>query len=187
MKTILAVTVAVCLTSTAAFAQTLIGSQVVGSFPFSGGPNQFALSSGDVPAGYGNSTGQPVTITAGIITFGASGDSGFLNAVDFTATTMTVSESVPLDSGEIGWTMTFTDPAFGGITKVSDNFPNGGTDALFSGDTITLQDSGGTANGEAGRHATTFTATYDIAVVPEPSTIALCLFGASAFLIRRRK
>ena len=83
--------------------------------------------------------------------------------------------------------MTFTGPAFAGITEVSDTFPSGGATASLSGGTITISVPEFLAVG-------TFQGVYNVTVtptaaIPEPGTLALLAPGVLPLLgrVRRRR
>lgn len=190
----LAALTAVCLDNTAVRAADLFGTQVTGDYEFGYGAtpgvfNLFDPANGFVPAGYGKSGGTAVTINPGTITFGISDPPMFNLTADFTGTTLTVSESgfgSLLLPPILGWTMTFTDPAFAGVSTTFDSFPNSGVTTSFSGDTITLEEysllelTKGTVD----------TATFDIdAAVPESATTAglLALALAGLEVLKRSK
>lgn len=169
----------------------LTGTQVTGSLIFGGsGPNFFDPASGFVPNGYLNKTeGTTVTIAEPGIEFGFA-DAANTDIANFTANQLTVTDVVG-SLGAAPWTMTFTDPSFSSIEKISDSFTHGGITSSLAGDTITLSWAG--LSNDNINTAATFTAVFNVgsgtSAVPEPGTIALfatsSLTGA-AFLLRRR-
>jgi hypothetical protein len=88
--------------------------------------------------------------------------------------------TAPLGSGG-AISMNFTDLAFQGLTLVAlaDSFPNGGFTGTLSGDGIALAWSGVTLSGGV-EGDNSFSATFDITTVPEPSGIAF-FYLASLF------
>jgi hypothetical protein len=185
MKAILALAVSVFVTSTSAFAQ-LAGTSDTGTFTPSGGGypggNYFDpafLSAnpsigGFVPAGYANASSPTITIAAGDNTF-AYQDAYNLDTADFNGSTLTVTDAMN-ENGALPWTMTFTDPAFTGISAVSNNFINGGINASISGDVITLQWDGSYGPDEyvlRGTYTADFNVNSSAAAPDGASTIAL--------------
>jgi len=184
MKMTLALAAAVALTSTTAFAQ-LAGTSVTGVFTPSGGGypggNYFDPAfltanpsiGGSVPAGSANIISPTITIAAGDNTFGFQ-DQYNLDTADFNGGTLTVTDAMN-QNGALPWTMTFTDPVFTGITPVSDDFINGGVNALLAGDVITLTWAG-SYSPDYVLHGT-YTAVFDVSsssAVPDgASTVAL--------------
>jgi hypothetical protein len=186
MKLKLAVALSALVISAAANAQ-LAGTQVNGSLQFSGGgPNYFDPGNGFVPAGYGNSTGQPVTIGSGT-EFGFA-DGQNTDTANFTDAQLIITDIVSSDIGNAQSTYSFTSltpGAFTGLTLASSSFPVGYTYALV-GDTITLDFNGFSG---AGTYVTTFNVATAVANVPEPATWAMMLigFGAIGWQLRRRR
>jgi hypothetical protein len=161
----------------------LTGTEVNGSLQFNGGGNNyFDPANGFVPAGYGNSAGQPVTIGSGT-EFGFQ-DNANTDTADFTDSQLIIGDAVGGD-GAAPWEMTFTSlsGAFGGLSLASSNFD--GLTYSLAGNTITIDWAGGSAAD------TNYTATFDIAPagVPEPATWAMMLvgFGAIGLGMRRRR
>ncbi|MGA3178937.1 MAG: hypothetical protein ABSF38_01195 [Verrucomicrobiota bacterium] len=156
MKTILAVTAAACLASPATIAQGLIGSSVSGDLTFGTNTvNMFDPANGSyyypvvttIPAGDAN-TSSPynVPITAPSITFGALADygpedpDGELDMATLTGNQLTVGVD-DYTGNASALKMTFTDPAFAGMTLTlvgAEDFNNGGLNASLVGDTITI-------------------------------------------------
>jgi hypothetical protein len=163
---------------------TLLGTQVNGSLTFSGGgPNYFLAGNGFVPAGYGNSAGQPVTIGSGT-EFGFA-DSANTDTANFTDTQLIITDIASGD-GNSQSTYSFTSltpGAFAGLTLASSSFPVGFTYGLV-GDTITLDFNG--FNG-AGTYVTTFNVATAVGSVPEPATWAMMLLGFAAIGISVRR
>lgn len=164
----------------------LNGVEVNGSLQFNGIPvNYYDSSNGFVPAGYGNSGGQPVTIGAGI-EFGFI-DGANQDTADFTDTQLFISDAL-FGLGAAPWEMSFTSltaGAFGGLSLVSDGF-NPGLNYGLLGDTITINWAGTDSF-----DVVTYDAVFDITAasgVPEPATWAMMLlgFGAIGFAMRRR-
>lgn len=180
------------LLAASAFAVTpahasLLGVQVNGSLTFgSNTTNYFLPANGFVPAGYGNTAGQPVTIGNPIIEFGFD-DGANLDTADFTATQLIVRDLVQTAGGNNSWQMTFTSltpGAFGGLSLVTSSFNPGLTFGLAA-DTITINWAGGTFQAN-----TDYTAVFDLAsgAVPEPATWAMMIsgFGLIGATMRRR-
>jgi len=129
-----------------------VGTSVSGSITFGGGgTNYFDPSNGFVPAGYLNTAGPTVSISASLPEFGFQ-DNANTDTADFTGTTLTVTDACVANS--IDWEMIFTDSAFTSLNKTTDSFP-GGVTATFSNNTITLDWNGTNTPG-------TFTATFDV-------------------------
>jgi len=166
----------------------LIGTSVTGQLLFNGSStNYFESANGFVPAGYGNSglgTSTTVTIGAGIIEFGYN-DSLNADTVDFTGTTVTLTDVT--GEGSIKANYVFTDTAFSGLnlSLVSNNFPSGFS-ATLVGDVLTLSapsfNSGGAYTAEYSFAST------PVASTPEPSSVILLLTTllAVAFVARKR-
>jgi hypothetical protein len=179
--TIIALLAATAFVSTSANA-ALLGRQVNGTINFGSNPlNYYDPANGFVPAGFGNSSGQPVTIGGGV-EFGFD-DGANRDTADFSDTQLTIRDEV--FSNALNWTQTFTlvgGPAFSSIALVSDSFVPGLTWTLNSG-TITINWAGtGSPND--------FTAVFDVGVnaVPEPASWALMIggFGLVGAAMRRR-
>ena len=203
---ILALAAAVLVTNTAAFAN-LVGTTGTGVFTPQGGgylpgnyfdPAFLSLnypSVASVPPGSANISSPTVTIAAGDNIFGYH-DQYNTDTADFNTSsgTLRVSDAMYGGSGALPWNMTFTDPAFTGITSVTDNFINGGLNASITGDVITLAWAG--SYGPVYALNGTYTAVFNVTsssstAVPEPTTMiagALLLlpFGASKLRLLRK-
>lgn len=174
----------IAILSTAANAQ-LNGRQVNGTINFGAGSlNYYDPANGFVPAGFGNTSGQPVTIGGGI-EFGFQ-DGANRDTADFTDTQLILGDEV--FSAASSWTQTFTlfggDP-FSSLSLVSDSFVPGLTYSLNAG-TIEINWNGTSAPND-------FRAVFDVGAgagaVPEPATWALMIggFGLVAGAMRRRR
>lgn len=123
----------------------LIGTQVTGSLTFSGGVNNyFDPAQGFVPGADLNSAGATVTVSATDTEFGFQ-DGSNTDTADFTGSQLIVEDSQH-GIGSYAFEMTFTDPAFANIAKVSDTFNDGGISGVMNGDVITLTWAGNAAN-----------------------------------------
>ena len=176
MKLGLAFACAMLAASGAADAQ-LAGNQVNGSVTFNGGTtNFFDPANHFVPAGYGNSTGLPVTI--GSETEFAIGATQNLDTADFSDTQLTITDNVLSTGSNAAFEMQFTSLTpglFEILTLDSNNFT--GLTYGLSGDTITIDWTGGAV--EQGQ---VFQAVFNLipGAVPEPSTWATMLLGFAA-------
>lgn len=168
--------------STAANA-SLNGRQVTGTINFGANPNNYYdPANGGVPAGFGNATGLPVTIGAGV-EFGYQ-DGANRDTADFSDTQLTITDEV--FSNAIDWQQTFTligGPAFTTLSLVSDGFVPGLTYSLNAG-TIQINWAGTLA-------PNSFTAVFNVGTgpaVPEPASWALMIggFGLMGAALRRR-
>lgn len=179
--------VAIALLAGAAMLSTaangaLLGQQVNGSIMFGANPlNYYDPANGFVPAGYGNTTGQPVTIGA-ITEFGFQ-DGANRDTADFTDTQLIIRDEV--FAGAANWQQTFTlvgGPVFTSLTLVSDAFIPGLTFGLNAG-TITINWAGTNAPND-------FRAVFDVGIeaIPEPATWAMMIggFGMVGAAMRRR-
>ena len=170
MKTLrLLFAAAMVLLSTPAWA-VLVGSSVTGTLQFGGsGPNYFDPANGFVPGTTLNTSGITVTISASATEFGYL-DTANNDLANFTTTQLIITDAVGA-SGASSWKMTFTSPAFTGISLVGSNFS--GLTASFANNVITLNWGGTSTTG------TTYTATYDVntpgAAVPDGGSTALLL------------
>ena len=180
----LAALAALGLAAAPARAAVLDGTSVTGSLTFNSDPtNNFAPGNGNnyVPAGYGNSSSDTVTISDTQTEFGY--DDGFnRDTTDFTDAGLTI-QDVSANGHNSDTTYSFTDTAFSGgkFLPVSNSF-NGGTTYSLTGDTFAFFDPGANDQG-------TFRAVFSFtpapgtpAAVPEPSTIAPFALGALGLL-----
>jgi hypothetical protein len=166
-------------------ANVLIGSSVTGALYFGVNPtNYFDPANNYVPAGYLNDMSTTVTISAPAVEFGFA-DANNTDIVNFSAAQFTVEDVLSSTAGGIDspFTMTFTDPAFAGLTlnQVSDSFPNGGLSVFLTGTKITATWGGGQVNANDD-----FTSTSTYQLVPEPSTWALLGLSAGAVALALR-
>ena len=157
----------------------LAGTSVTGSLTFSGDPsNYFDPGYGFVPStGYLNTSSTTVAISNSAVEFGYD-DGGNRLSADFTDAQLSVNDLVESAGSNLGWQMTFSDPAFAGesLFLVSDSLPLSGYSV--TGDLITLNYAGGSVT--AGQN---LTATFAITSTPEPSTAgALVLSGFAALV-----
>ncbi len=164
----------------------LVGTQVYGTLAFGTyySINRFDPSYGGY-AGSLNTVSDPVTISPTATEFGY-GPGGNIDTADFTGSQLIVGDNVletGTNSGSPNWTMTFTSTAFGSLSlsKVSDNFLNGGVTGVLNGDVITLTWAGeqfSVVNQEA---------IFNLTPVPEPTTMALACLGGLASLVAFRR
>ncbi len=154
----------------------LIGTTVTGTLEFNVIPtNFFDPANNGVPGtGYLNSAdafdSATVVIAPSPTTYGFS-DPANLDTANFSATQLTVTDTVYPNYGAVTWTMTFTDSAFTSLTQVSDNFLNGLSSSL-TGDLITLTWGGSPISSDG----VTYTAVFDVdgpAPSPEPNTLVV--------------
>ncbi len=167
-------------------AATLVGTSVTGSLIFSGDPsmtNYFDPINGFAAPGALNfiDNSSTVTISSTAVEFGY--DDGVSNAfsADFTDHQLTITDMVEGTGTNFGFNMTFSDPAFSGQYLIPVNSLTliesySSADGIF-----TLSSPGGSVT--AGE---TFTDTFNVAPVPEPSTqgfvcVALLALGTLAF------
>ena len=158
----------------------LLGTQVTGAMLIGGGPpNYFDPTFGYVNGPYGtfpggslNAAGTTVTISSSAIEFGFM-DGANTDSADFTGSQLILTD-VSL-GGSVGITYTFTDTAFAGLSKVSDNFLGGGITGVLSGNTITLTMPAFNTGGN-------YQAIFNVTPVPEPTVFTLVGFGVAALV-----
>lgn len=170
----------------AGHAASLVGTSVTGSLVFSGDPsmtNYFDPVNGFAAPGAQNfiDNSSTVTVSSTAVEFGY--DDGVSNAfsADFTNHQLIITDTVEGTGTNFGFNMTFTDSAFLGQNLIPVNSLTLIDSYSSAGGVFTLSSPGGSVT--AGE---TFTDTFDIASVPEPSTqgldcLALLAFGALAF------
>jgi hypothetical protein len=140
---IVAAAAVACVSGGAAKAATLVGTQVAGGLYFPGRlQNYFDSANGFVPAGYLNTTGTTVTISATAVEFGYSDGTAVITA-DFTGNQLMVTDEPQYTATYLPLQLVFTNTAFTNLTAGADSFPNGGVAASLSGDVITLAWAGG--------------------------------------------
>jgi hypothetical protein len=184
---------------------SLLGTSVTGAeYDVSGTPgtfsstNYFDPANDLVPAGYGNSASDIVTITDPGVEFALLYSGGIDRVTaDFTASGLSVNELVNYSGGLTGFRLVFTDTAFAGLnlTKTSDTFGNGGFTSSLSGDTLTLTVGPNCILGPGCSWAQSSTATWTLSgsspppTTPEPATVWLMLagLGGMGFLGMRRR
>jgi hypothetical protein len=141
------------------------GTPVTGTLQFAGGgQNAFDPANNGVPSGYANSSSPTVTLVSGdnIFDYGKTGSYNY-DSADFNGGTLTVRD-IMNGSGADPWVMTFTDPAFTGISKVSDNYINGGITPSIIGDEITLTWAGSYSPTDV--LSGTYTAVFNVTGIP---------------------
>jgi hypothetical protein len=155
-----------------------VGTTVTGSLDFDADNINFYIpANGFVPAGYQNSAGAQDSNTVVIVGGNEFGFSDGLNTdvtsfsnTGFTFTDTSITAGPPPNLNII---LTFTDPAFTGVSLISSTFP--GLTFAISGDQITVDiPSLNTSAGEV------LTASFNVtstSSVPEPSTYGLMLIG----------
>jgi hypothetical protein len=116
----------------------------------------------------------------------------FSVTADFTGSTLQIAKNYA-DSGLAGFEMTFTDPAFAGLTltKTHDSFQNGGMTANLVGDTLTLVTAPDCIIGPGCGFSVDSqdTATFNLTPVPLPADAWLLLTGLGGLGVfaRRRR
>jgi hypothetical protein len=123
---------------------TLIGTRVTGELYFVGWPqNSFDPANGQVPAGYLNTAGTTVTISASAVEFGYF-DGTVTVTADFSDTQLVVTDHVLLTGAHYNpIQLVFSNTAFSSLATASDSFPSGGMTSTLSGNVITLNWAGG--------------------------------------------
>jgi len=186
----------------AAWGTAILGSTVTGDINFGGGStNLYDPANGSVPAtGYLNSpdsfNSPTVVISSGTPTFGFN-DGFNLDVSDFSNGTQLVFTDTSLSgsfASNATITLTFTDPAFAGISLVSSTFS--GLTYGIVGDVITINITaftGGTQSTSqplVGFATSPFlTATFNVSTTttPEPSSFAMLAAGSAFLFWLRRK
>lgn len=143
---------------------------------------------GGVPAGYGNSGGQPVAVGAGV-EFGYQ-DSATLDTADFTFNSLVITSVIAADAGgAASWTQTFTTDTpgfFNGLILTNDTFLDGVIWGVV-GNKLTVSWGGTDFPGTTG----TATFSFDgVAPVPLPAALPLfatILVGGGLVAWRRRR
>ena len=154
----------------------LVGTTVTGSLDFdSDNKNFYMPASGFVPAGFQNSAGAQNSNTVVIVGGNEFGFSDGLNTdvTSFSSTGFTFTDTAITAGPNLNIILTFTDPAFTGVSLISSSFP--GLTFAISGDQITVDIPALTVSaGEV------FKASFNVAStspVPEPSASGLLLIG----------
>jgi MYXO-CTERM domain-containing protein len=172
----------------------LIGSQVTGSLQFTAppptGPNYYDPANGYVngpsgvfPGGSLNSAGTTVAISGSSIEFGFH-DGANTDSADFTGSQLTITD---IDVGGANpWTMIFTDSAFTSLSKVSDNFINGGLTGVLVGDVLTVN-WGGDPNFTGGDFQAVFDVNSNSTAPDGGSTLLLLSLAAIALVWLQRR
>jgi hypothetical protein len=150
----------------------VIGTTAVGNLIFGTAPaNYFDPVNGYVPSAYSNSVSNAVVLGDPAQDFGFD-DGVNLDVADFTDTQVHISDTAESAGTNNPWTMTFTDPAFSGISLVSSTFTPGFTYGIV-GNTLVFNYAGGDASGLQ-------LAVFDlngVSAVPELQTYALLAAG----------
>jgi hypothetical protein len=193
---------------------SLVGSTVTGGLFYATSPGVFDtynfldpannngngdFNGGVVPVGFGNSSSPTTKIVDPGIEFGLLSGGGtvaspgiFSVTADFTGSTLQIAKNYA-DSGLAGFEMTFTDPAFAGLTltKTHDSFQNGGMTANLVGDTLTLVTAPDCIIGPGCGFSVDSqdTATFNLTPVPLPADAWLLLTGLGGLGVfaRRRR
>ncbi len=173
------------LTVNTADASLLIGTSVTGTLNFGSATNYFDSANGFVPAtGYLNTSSTTVPISQPQIEFGYQ-DGANQDSANFTDSQLYIEDQYFGTIGDLPFTMSFTDPAFAGITLTPtiSNFPNA-LSASIAGTTITV-----TGPAQSFPANTSYIAVYNISSspTPEPATGAVGLGLLSLCTLRRRK
>lgn len=167
---------------------SLIGTTVTGDLNFAGGTTNFYdPANGFVPAtGYQNSPDakdSPTVIIVGGNEFGFE-DGANLDVTSFSATGFTFTDTPIATTNNASITLTLTNTAFASVTEVTNSFP--GLTFGVAGDVITLNIPAFSVTlGEP--LAASFSVTSPTSPVPEPSSVALLLVGASWLTYLRRR
>jgi len=165
---------------------TLIGQSVFGVLNFGGsGTNLFAPANIGLTQGALNELSNPVTISNSASEF-SHVDNGVIGVfVNFEEDSMKISTDVAT-APAAPWTISFTSAGFIGLilTETSDNFVDGGVNAMLAGDTLTFNWAGTSS-------PAFYTAEYDLVAataVPEPGAWAVLLIGLAGlgYAARRR-
>jgi hypothetical protein len=165
-----------CLILPASARADLVGTTVTGSLDFDADNKNFYIAAtGHVPAGFQNSAGAQNSNTVVIVGGNEFGFSDGLNTdvTSFSSTGFTFTDTAITAGPNLNIILTFTDPAFTGVSLISSTFP--GLTFAISGDHITVDIPGlDVSAGEV------LTASFDVtstSSVPEPSTYGLTLIG----------
>jgi hypothetical protein len=156
----------------------LVGTTVTGSLDFDADNKNFNFynpAMGFVPAGYQNSVGARDSNTVVIVggnEFGFS-DGSNTDVTSFSSTGFTFTDTGITAGPNLNIILTMTDPAFTGVSLISNTFP--GLTFAISGDQITVDIPGVTVS--AGEVLTASFNVTSTSSVPEPSTYGLMLIG----------
>ena len=180
---------------------SLIGSSVTGQLfsPVTNTTmNLFDPVNGFVPAGYGNSSGTTVSITDPGVEFAFLQGGGTVASpgvdsitADFTGSTLKLSEQIAPSfvNGVAGWQVEFTNSAFSGLTltKLSDNFAQGGFTGSLSGDVLTLTVGAACTGPCSWLDSQQAQFSLASASAPEPSPLWLLIMALSGFGFHTRQ